>query len=234
MSSQPAFASLTPGPERAPCQPQLQCATRQSAGHYGVSECLHVTDSMTEFIGILIGALIIVVLVRIPRRLIPRHYFEVAELIHGMNNAVTWPAVLIRFSVPLLVSFFTTLIMGGNQASVGSATAFLGAILLIWPSLLDRRLLPWQVVGREIELYVVFGMFVASFASIGFVGGLVASFLEEPLDQVLSGVSLRQALDATSASADELAIAVAGGLIVVALIGGWKLLYRRIQRTPNG
>lgn len=189
---------------------------------------------MSEAVAILIGAVVVVILVRIPRRLIPRHYFEVAELIHGMNNAVTWPAVIIRFSIPLLVSFIGTLIIGQNQTSVGSGIAFLGAILLIWPTLLDRRLLPWQVVGREVELYVVFGMFVGSFASIGFLAGLIADFLEEPLDETLSGEGFSQVIDATSASADELAIAVTAGLVVAVLIGLWKFLYRYILRTPNG
>jgi tetrahydromethanopterin S-methyltransferase subunit F len=189
---------------------------------------------MTESIAILVGSAVIVLLVRIPRRLIPRHYFEIAELIHGMNGAITWPAVIIRFSVPLFVALLGTLIIVENEAFVGAAMGCLAAILLVWPTLLDRRLLPSQVIGREAELYVVFGMFVASFAFIGLAAGLIASFLQEPLDRALSGRGAKQIIDAAGDKSDELIIGIVAAVLATTLISGWKFLYRYIQRVPNG
>ena len=171
-----------------------------------------------------------VVLVRIPRVMAPTHYFEIHEIVHGMNNAVTWQAIAIRFSIAPLVALATTLVLRDQQVLIGLGIGFLSALFLIWPTLLDRRLLPPQAVGRETELYLVYAMFVAAFTLLGVAAGFFASYLEEPLEQAASGSSVQKIASAMGTEIYRFLIAVVAGVAGSLGAGLWKQRDRSLQR----
>jgi len=182
---------------------------------------------------IFLTALFVVALVRVPRRVAPSHYFELSELIHGMNNAVTWQAIFLRFSTPFVGCLAGALVLRHSQAVVGLASGFLAALLLIWPTLLDRRLLPWPASQRQNQLYLVYAMFVASFSMLGLAGGYLASYLEQPIAELLTGTDAHKFAEATSSRIDDVVVG-----IVVVVIGGvfawiWRRLEKWIQRYPD-
>lgn len=185
---------------------------------------------MQELVAALIGALAVVVLVRIPRKLMPRHYFEIHEIIHGMNNTLTWPGVLIRFSIPFAVGAAEGLAVSDNQAFVGGSAAFLAALLLVWPGLLDSRLLPYSVLTRKTSLYLVYGMFIASFTVIGLAGGYLGGFVRDPLLDLLGGEGLREAASSARSRLDDLLVSVLAAGVALLLARVWQSVYTRVQR----
>jgi hypothetical protein len=185
---------------------------------------------MQELVAALIGALVMVFLVRIPRRVMPRHYFELHEIIHGMNNALTWPGVLIRFSIPFVVGAVEGLAVRQNEAFVGGSAAFLAALLLVWPGLLDSRLLPYAVARRKTSLYLVYAMFIASFTVIGLAGAQIGQFAKDPLRDLVGGEGLRQVASSARSRLDELVIGVVASGLALLLTRAWQSVYTRVQR----
>ncbi len=181
-----------------------------------------------EAVVIFLGAMAVVLLVRVPRVMAPLHYFEIAEIIHGMN-AVTWQGVFIRFSVPVCVAAIATLVFRDNQAYVGAGIGFLSSLLLIWPAFLDRRLLPWQAHGRETALFMLYGMFLASFTVLGLGTGYVAAYLEEPVEAAFSGEGAKAV---GGALRDELGNIIVGlALLIVGAVSG--AVWRRFDKQAN-
>lgn len=186
-----------------------------------------------EALTVFLGSIFVVVLVRIPRRMAPTHYFELHEIIHGMNNVVTWQAVAIRFSTPLLVAIAATLALRESQIAVGAGIGFLSSLFLIWPTLLDRRLLPWQAIGRETQTYLLYAMFIASFTLIGLGGGFFGLYLEEPLEKAFSGEGVQKFITEMRSQLDAfftgLAVLAAGAVLARL----WKRLDSWLKREPE-
>ena len=184
-----------------------------------------------EVVIIFVGAITVVFLVRIVRQVAPSHYFEIHELIHGMNNAVTWQGIGLRFSFPFVVALVAALTIRESPLLVGAGVGFLGSLLLIWPTLLDQRLLPYHVFHRKPDIYLVYGMFVASFTLLALSGGYIASFLEKPVESLLSGKSAGAVLDATTARVDDIVV----GLVVLGLgtliTWAFRRYYNRVQEN---
>lgn len=185
---------------------------------------------MHELVTALIGALVIVILVRVPRRLMPRHYFEIHEIIHGMNNTLTWPGVLIRFSIPFAAGAAAGLAVSDNQAFVGGSAAFLAALLLVWPGLLDSRLLPYSVLTRKTSLYIVYGMFIASFTLIGLAGGYLGAFVRDPVADLLGGEGLREVASSARSRLDDLLVGILATGLALLLARVWQSVHTRVQR----
>jgi hypothetical protein len=188
---------------------------------------------MAQSLAILVGALGIVSLVRIPRRIMPRHYFELYEIIHGMNNTLTWGAVTIRFGIPVVAGLILGLAIRETQQFVAAGAGFLGAGLLIWPTILNPESLPPTIRRRETALYLVYGMFILSYTTLGLAGGQIAVFLEEPLRRLIDG-ELGEIGKAASSRIDDVVV----GLVVLAIggLGAWAFrgLYGHVQRDSRG
>lgn len=181
-----------------------------------------------EAIVIFFGAMAAVLLVKVPRLLAPAHYFEIAEIIHGMN-AVTWQGIVVRFSSPVVVTAIAGLSYRESQGFVGAGIGFLSALFLIWPAVIDRRLLPWQGYGREPTLYMLYGMFVASFTMLGLGTGLITGYLEEPLQAASSGDGVTKVGEALRSQVSQ----VASGLVVL-VIGAIAIrIWSRFDKVLN-
>lgn len=188
---------------------------------------------MLESLTIFIASIGIVFLIQVPRRLSPSHYFAFNEIIHGMNNAVTWQALAIRFSIPFLVALTAALIIADNQIFVGLGTGLLSSLLLVWPVLLDRRSLPPQAIGRDTELWLVYAMFVASFVVLGLSAGFLADFLEEPLERLLSGQGARKVWAVARDDIHAVVLSAIGSLVAACILAVAMRRQARLQRESD-
>lgn len=182
-----------------------------------------------EAVAIFLGAMTVVFSVRVVRQIAPRHYFEIHELIHGMNNAITWQGIGLRFAFPFVIALAAALAVRQNSPFVGVGVGFLGSVMLIWPALLDQRLLPYQAFHRKPEIYLVYAMFIASFTLLALSGGYIASFLEEPIEELFSGSGAEAVFDAASTRLEDVVV----GLVVLGLGASgawvWNIFYKRVQ-----
>ena len=189
---------------------------------------------MEEAIAIFVASLMVVILVRIPRYFAPTHYFELHEMIHGMNNVVTLPAIAVRFAPPLVVALATAIALRDTHVGVGTGVGLLSSILLIWPALLDRRLLPWQVVERKQVFYLLLGMFVMSFTLLGVAGGFLGVYLEVPIREFVSGSGLRTAASALGSRVDQFLVGIAVFIAATLLTWAWRRLHTLVIDANDG
>jgi len=176
---------------------------------------------------VILAALGVVAVVRLPRRIAPYHYFEVHELIHGVSQTLTWQGIFVRFATPLAVALLATLPLGKEPVLAGGAIGFLSGLLLIWPAFLDPRLLPGPLWERQGQVRLIYLMFVGSFVLAGVVGGFLASYLYPAAERLFEGESFSDAIREIDSRIDDLLVGVIGTLLLAAI----AKLYDLFQKT---
>jgi len=185
---------------------------------------------MQEAIVIFGGSLIVVLLTRLPSRLSPYHYFAFGELISGFENVPSRLGLAIRFATPFSVALIAAAIIGEQQREIGASIGFLAAFLIIWPAVLNPTLRSSATYGREREAILVYSMFIGAFAIVGLAGGLLASWLEEPLARLTSDDGVNSALDSMEGRLDDLVLGVVASFLGIGLLAGFVRAYHWLLR----
>ncbi len=176
-----------------------------------------------------VGAMAIVATMELLRRYTPEAYFSFTEIIHGIHRSISWPAIAIRFAIPVLVGLVLGISITEEPVLISAAAAFTGAFLLVWPIFLRPEITDAALYARRTELFLIYLMFIAAYTMLGMGGGQLGSYLRTALTPVFEGEQIGNAWDALSSEAALLLRSLVYMATGYFLLGVWNWLRKKSQ-----
>ena len=97
-------------------------------------------------------------------------------MIRGFDRDISLFGFAVRLALPFVAGVVAGLLNPEASSSAGAAAAGLGALVAVWPPLVNDDLRPPAAWGRETEVQVVYVLYVAAFVLLGLAGGSLASY----------------------------------------------------------
>jgi hypothetical protein len=131
-----------------------------------------------NFLLVCVGVALVMVLTKLSSLLAPYGwYFSFTEFLFTQSDKPYWPAVVVKFAIPIVggifVGFFETENPKGTAAAVGFASSF----ILAWPALNDWALYVTDevVAKREYAFKIVYVLYFFAYSHLGMVGARLAT-----------------------------------------------------------
>ncbi|MDJ0844374.1 hypothetical protein [Crocosphaera sp.] len=100
-----------------------------------------------------------------------RWYFSFAALLYQHGDVIGIPAIIIKFSIPIIVGIFLGIFLKKNPYGTAICAGFLSTILLIWPTLwFWGDIMPYELQNKKLAFQVIFCFYVLSYTCLSAVG----------------------------------------------------------------
>lgn len=138
-------------------------------------------DNITQIIAIFIFSSLFVSIYALHRLFFNNSYFGFSELIYGYKQSVTMKAVIYKLIIPIFYSIILYNICKSEYIVLSSV--FWGSILIVTPPFLNRDNIDYRFVNKQIVLYLIYILFVAT----NFLITLWMLSLVKPISFLLNG-----------------------------------------------
>jgi hypothetical protein len=126
-----------------------------------------------NFLIVCLGVALVIVLTKATSLLAPHGwYFTFSGLLYGVPERPPWPAVLIKFAVPIVAGLFVGFFAQENPQGTAGAVGFSSAFILAWPAInawelyvTDERLL-----DREYAFKIVYLLYFLAYSYLAIAG----------------------------------------------------------------
>lgn len=130
------------------------------------------------------------------KKLMPHAYFYFGQLIDGVDDNISWLGVLFRASVPLVMGFFTTLLIAMLThtepiAMYGLIVGLISAFLVVWPDIYRPELIAPAYQKQKNRLYLLHVIFVLLFSFLGSIGAYLVSIFYIMIPELRSLVDVK-------------------------------------------
>ena len=138
-------------------------------------------DNITQIIAIFIFSSLFVSIYALHRLFFNNSYFGFSELIYGYKQSITMKAVIYKLIIPIFYSIILYNICKSEYIVLSSV--FWGSILIVTPPFLNRDNIDYRFVNKQIVLYLIYILFVAT----NFLITLWMLSLVKPISFLLNG-----------------------------------------------
>ena len=138
-------------------------------------------DNITQIIAIFIFSSLFVSIYALHRLIFNNSYFGFSELIYGYKQSITMKAVIYKLIIPIFYSIILYNICKSEYIVLSSV--FWGSILIVTPPFLNRDNIDYRFVNKQIVLYLIYILFVAT----NFLITLWMLSLVKPISFLLNG-----------------------------------------------
>ena len=138
-------------------------------------------DNITQIIAIFIFSSLFVSIYALHRLFFNNSYFGFSELIYGYKQSITMKAVIYKLIIPIFYSIILYNICKSEYIVLSSV--FGGSILIVTPPFLNRDNIDYRFVNKQIVLYLIYILFVAT----NFLITLWMLSLVKPISFLLNG-----------------------------------------------
>jgi hypothetical protein len=163
------------------------------------------------------------------RRYMPTGYMEPIDIWVGLDPVLTFPKLVFRLGLPMLLGAVTALLIqwqgiAVETESVAAVVAGLTAYVLVYPPLTRRTLRPYSVYNRQRAATMGYLTFVLLNATLGFLGAAVFRFLQGLLTSSSSGSGVMP-LDVNDART--LVLGIVSSLLAAVI---WRVIAESMNR----
>jgi len=103
-------------------------------------------------------------------------YFTFSGVLYGVPNPPNWPAIMIKFVIPIVVGSVIGVIAPENPKGTAGAVGFSAAFILVWPALNDwASVAPRSLIGKEYVFKMVYLLYCAAYYYLAIWGAKLAT-----------------------------------------------------------
>jgi hypothetical protein len=123
-----------------------------------------------------IGVALIILITKATALLAPvGGYFTFGAFLYSFPTPVGWPAIVLKFAIPIIVGVVIGVIAPENPRTTAGATGFLAAFILAWPAVVAwNAIVPDDLADRQRVFLIVYLLYFASYAYLCMVGARLA------------------------------------------------------------
>ena len=130
-----------------------------------------------QFDKLLLGTAGIILLTKMTMALVPHGwYFSFAAFLFGFPNQIELPAIIVKFSIPIIAGLLIGTTVADNPSTTAAAAGFLSAFILAWPLVTSWELhVPLELIDRRNAFYFMYLFYFASYAYLAKAGARAGS-----------------------------------------------------------
>jgi len=134
-------------------------------------------DAIRLLLSVVVGAMAVDVANKTIARIHPPSCFSMHELVGGLEREISPIGFAIRHAIPFVVGVLVGLLNPGISAVAGAGAAALGALLIVWPPIMHKHLLPVPALARPNEVRFIYALFVCASLLLGLAGGALGGLI---------------------------------------------------------
>lgn len=122
-----------------------------------------------EIIFAFIAGILIVLSFKFVSKYFNEYYFSYSDI---FTDKFSLRNFLLSFAVPFMVSFGLGYFLHSSNKSLYLIPGLLSSLLITWPNIITPYLIPPELQKDKQKLYAIYALFITSFTSLGYAGGL--------------------------------------------------------------